>query len=339
MGSSPAISILLPTHDGELYLVEQLDSILAQSWDDFELLIVDDGSLDSTVSILHCYAQFDKRIQLIKSTGRKGQKRRLVELLSLARAPVIGFSDQDDIWHPHKLERLAARLNGACLAFGRSELIDSASRSLGRTLLSEAVNRRLLADCPDRHQPGDHFSVLFSAQVSGHALLAHRQIVTPSAFERDQPYDWLISLNAELSGGIAYENDAIIYHRIHGVNSHNFDAMWRDNPLRIRSQHISRAISRAKRRFPQFIDRLEFLAASHLACKANRELFGGLVRKCHEAAGSNTRARLALRRELLTAFRPFTSQRVEWQAVVDHVTAMTLGLFHPFTMSRLKRLL
>lgn len=186
---SPEISILLPTYNGDRFLAKQLDSILSQSFSNFELLIIDDGSTDSTVAIIESYVQVDPRIEVLPSEGNRGHKSRLVELIDRSSAPFIAISDQDDIWHRDKLKRLTAALGTASLAFGRSDLIDAEGNRLNRTLLD--VLRR-----PRR--PGDRLSLLFRPQVSGHAMLARREIFSKTAFDSSEPYDWLISLLAEI---------------------------------------------------------------------------------------------------------------------------------------------
>src|SRR4051812_45980480 len=109
----PAVSILLPTWNGAVFLAEQLDSILEQTLADFELLVVDDGSTDGTAEIAARYAERDGRVRLLPATGNRGQKARLLELLAEARAPLLAFSDQDDVWDAGKLEALAGGLGDA----------------------------------------------------------------------------------------------------------------------------------------------------------------------------------------------------------------------------------
>jgi hypothetical protein len=129
------ISILLPTYNGELYLRPQLDSILGQTYRDFELLICDDGSTDASVSIVEEYAGRDSRIRVQRQLVNLGQRAALGRLLPLARSSLIAFSDQDDVWHPEKLARLKSGIGESALAYGSSHLIDSEGREMGSALL------------------------------------------------------------------------------------------------------------------------------------------------------------------------------------------------------------
>lgn len=98
------IHILLSTYNGERYLAEQLDSILAQTYTDWRLFIRDDGSTDGTMRVLKEYADADKRIELIVDGENIGACRSFERLLSqCAGAGYYAFADQDDVWKSDKL--------------------------------------------------------------------------------------------------------------------------------------------------------------------------------------------------------------------------------------------
>src|SRR4051794_37226143 len=150
----PALSILLPTYNGEPHFTAQIESILAQSWEDYELLIVDDGSTDSTPAIAAAFAARDPRIRLVESAGSNaGQKARLIQLLRASRAPLISIADQDDVWDRERTRRLIEALGDKALAYGRSDLIDGEGRPLG-------VN--LAANFGGAPEPGDRIALLFT---------------------------------------------------------------------------------------------------------------------------------------------------------------------------------
>jgi len=100
----PAISIVLPVHNNAETIAECIESILSQTFRCFEVLIINDGSTDSTVHIIEQFAQIDTRIRLFHA-GRIG----LVNALNLgighARADLIARMDGDDLMHPQRLEK------------------------------------------------------------------------------------------------------------------------------------------------------------------------------------------------------------------------------------------
>ncbi|GAM06002.1 glycosyltransferase [Novosphingobium sp. MBES04] len=92
----PAISVVLSVYNGERYLAQAIESVLAQTFADFEFLILDDGSRDGSRAILERYARRDARIRLTLRENR-GLIVSLNELVVLARAPIIARMDADDI--------------------------------------------------------------------------------------------------------------------------------------------------------------------------------------------------------------------------------------------------
>ena len=101
---SKKVVILLSTYNGEKYLREQIDSILNQSYQNFELVVRDDGSKDSTVEIVKEYMEkSDKEITLMVGKNL-GFIKSFFELLKHSDADYFSFADQDDIWLPNKIE-------------------------------------------------------------------------------------------------------------------------------------------------------------------------------------------------------------------------------------------
>ena len=93
----------MTTYNGAEFLEKQLDSILSQSYQDFELIIVDDSSTDKTLFILHAYQKRFPKIQLYVNAQRLGFVKNFEKALSLSHGKYIALSDQDDIWNNDKL--------------------------------------------------------------------------------------------------------------------------------------------------------------------------------------------------------------------------------------------
>ena len=100
------IAILMATYNGGKYLSEQIDSILSQTSHLWHLYVHDDGSTDDTVEILHNYAsKHPKEITVLDYPPQGGALHNFISLLERVEAKYYMFSDQDDVWHPDKVEK------------------------------------------------------------------------------------------------------------------------------------------------------------------------------------------------------------------------------------------
>ena len=133
---SAKVSTVIPAYNSERTIAEAIDSVLAQQYDDHEIIVVDDGSTDATPGIL---ARYGDAIRVI--TQKNGG-------LSVARnagirqskGKYLAFLDSDDIWLPGKLARLTAMLDAnprASLAFSEYGLIDASGAEYGRSSIGE----------------------------------------------------------------------------------------------------------------------------------------------------------------------------------------------------------
>ena len=102
--NAPTVSVIMPVYNAERYVAEAVESILAQTFTDFEFLIVDDGSTDGSRKILERYAAQDPRIHL-KSRPNTGLVIALNEMLSDARGEFIARMDADDVSLPERFEK------------------------------------------------------------------------------------------------------------------------------------------------------------------------------------------------------------------------------------------
>ena len=101
----PQVSIIMPCHNGEKYLSDSINSVLAQTFTDWELLIIDDNSSDNSVKIIESFCAKDTRIRLFhtdRSTGLPATPRNVG--IQNASGRYIAFLDCDDMWLPAKLE-------------------------------------------------------------------------------------------------------------------------------------------------------------------------------------------------------------------------------------------
>jgi glycosyltransferase involved in cell wall biosynthesis len=130
--TAPTISVLMPVYNAELFVAQAVESILNQTFKDFEFLITNDGSTDSSLSILRQYAAQDSRIRLM-SRANTGYVSALNEMLQMARGEFVARMDADDIASPDRfllqVERLRQEPDLVCIG-GAHGMIDEKGRWL-----------------------------------------------------------------------------------------------------------------------------------------------------------------------------------------------------------------
>src|SRR6478672_11907562 len=105
--ATPTLSVLMPVYNGARYLAEAVESILGQTFRDFELIIVNDGSTDGSEKILRRYAEQDGRIKLISrpNTGIVGA---LNDAIAASKCELMARMDADDVAMPDRFEKQLA---------------------------------------------------------------------------------------------------------------------------------------------------------------------------------------------------------------------------------------
>src|ERR1039458_9626491 len=128
----PKVSIVVPLYNAGPFLAECLDSILSQSFDDFELLVSDDGSTDGSLAHVKSYAAKDARIRWWKNPQNLGQTRNHNACLQEARGEFIKFVHQDDkLLSTSAIQKMVTALTdhpAAALVGSASDVIDDHSR-------------------------------------------------------------------------------------------------------------------------------------------------------------------------------------------------------------------
>jgi glycosyltransferase involved in cell wall biosynthesis len=128
----PKVSVILAAYNAQQFLPATMDSLLRQTFTDFEIVAIDDGSQDSTGQILDTYAAKDARVRVIhKANG--GQVRAAIDGIAASTAPLIARMDADDIAVPDRLSKQVAFMDAypeVVLLGGAYQLIDEKSRLL-----------------------------------------------------------------------------------------------------------------------------------------------------------------------------------------------------------------
>lgn len=109
MNASPKVSVIIPVYNRERYIAAAIDSILAQSFTDFELLLIDDGSTDNSVAVMQAYT--DPRVRLVCNESNRGIPKTRNRGIELACSEYIAMLDSDDVALPHRLAKQVAFLD------------------------------------------------------------------------------------------------------------------------------------------------------------------------------------------------------------------------------------
>lgn len=210
------VSIAIATYNGERFIRQQIDSILSQSIQDFEIVVCDDNSHDETVNILRSYSIKDSRIRLFTNNENVGFKRNFERAISKCKGEYIALCDQDDIWMPNHLQTLLNIIGDYPMACGNALFIDENGSSLGVSL-SEREN---LSNFPSPGLDQAYTITFYRSAFQGASMLMKK-----SFCERCMPipekvefHDMWFCLLGCFSGGISYTYEIINQYRMHGSN-------------------------------------------------------------------------------------------------------------------------
>lgn len=202
----PLVSVALCTYNGAKFLREQLESIVHQTYQKIELVVVDDGSTDSTKDILKEYAEKFPFVRLYYNSTNLGLVRNFEKALSLCAGELIALSDQDDIWNPEKLERQVNAIGDNMLLYHDSVFINQQGEDLNKKM-SDLLN----------FYKGNRPEVfLFFNCVSGHSILLKKQLLKYAIpFHPRANHDHWLAFVATSVGSIDYLPLCLVQYRQH----------------------------------------------------------------------------------------------------------------------------
>jgi glycosyltransferase involved in cell wall biosynthesis len=203
---NPLISVALCTYNGERYIQEQIDSIVSQSYENIEIIILDDNSTDGTVDLVKSYK--DIRLKVHINDQNIGFNKNFQKCLSLCTGEYICISDQDDIWLPDKVSKLYSTLGGSIMAYSDSKLIDYNGDTLHISMSSLLKTKFENIASP--------LQLIFRNTISGHSMIFHRKLLLYALpVPNDFFYDWWLAYTAAAIDQIKYCESALVSHRQH----------------------------------------------------------------------------------------------------------------------------
>ncbi|MGV1034583.1 MAG: glycosyltransferase family 2 protein [Microbacteriaceae bacterium] len=239
------VSVALATYHGERFIAEQLASILAQTVPVSQIVIADDGSSDATLAVAQeVLAGFTGELLILPAVGASlGVTRNFERALRACTGECIALCDQDDVWHPDKIERMLAVLGDGLLACSDARLVGDDGEPLdGDPLLFGGLG---MTDRErSRLRAGNAWPVLLRRNlVTGATVLLRRALLGlagefPDAWVHDE---WL-AIVAAAHGGVRLLEMPMIDYRQHGANQIGVRSKltWRIRAERLRAPRTER---------------------------------------------------------------------------------------------------
>lgn len=129
------ISVVIPNYNGECFIAKTLDSVLNQTYQDFEIIVVDDCSTDASPEIVESYCRKDSRISLIRLAQNGGVARARNTGIIQAKGDYIALLDNDDLWTSDKLERQVRLAEKADIVYCSYDFIDENDQPIKRPFI------------------------------------------------------------------------------------------------------------------------------------------------------------------------------------------------------------
>jgi len=217
--SAPLVSIALCTYNGAAYLNEQLQSLLAQTYANLEIVVVDDCSKDSTWEILTGYASTYPQFKVYQNEQNLGFVKNFEKAATLCNGDLIALCDQDDIWHPEKIALQVDAIGNNILIYHDSEFIHQDGTPMG-TKISDRMNL-YRGDQPE--------AFLFFNCVSGHEIMMKRRLLDEALpLKEGYFHDWWLAYVATNIGSIDFLPQALVQYRQHDKSDTNMLGLARD---------------------------------------------------------------------------------------------------------------
>lgn len=210
------ISIAMATYNGAKYLKDQLDSVLNQTFSDWELIIGDDCSTDHTMEILTEYSQKDSRISIFQNDSNLGFKKNFEKIFCHCSGDYIACCDQDDVWTKDHLEVLLNNIGDNDCIGANAAICNNRLSSMCETTLDSVHIRPEIFDSNKLFTHECYYNL-----IQGTACLFKRSLLSKISPIPDTVvhHDHWIALNASISDGCAYIPNVVLQYRTHEKNA------------------------------------------------------------------------------------------------------------------------
>lgn len=217
------VAIVMTAYNGEQYIGAQIDSILASSYQDFELFIHDDGSKDNTITILRQYEnEYPSKVHVFQNEINLGVSMNFLQAFSKTTMDYVMFCDQDDVWKTNKIALTLKRMRHMEAQTGKDiPLAVFTDASIVDGDLNEIYSSFF---CSNHLNPrkADLSHLLMENKLIGCTVMVNaalRKILQSNRYpEKAKFHDWWIALIAASFGRISYMNEKTLLYRQHGNN-------------------------------------------------------------------------------------------------------------------------
>ncbi len=228
---TPLISVIMASYNHEEFIGDSIKSVLDQTFADFELNIVDDGSNDNSREMIQKYTERDPRIRFLFHEKNEGIAKTYNDGLDMAKGQYIALASSDDLWRKNKLEKQLEVLNADenLIVWSEATIIDGKGQPSGH-LFTEMVRAKR------RKKNGDVFEELMRGNfICAHIILKRKNSLA-LRFDENLKYlnDYKFMLELAKDYNYRYLPEPLVMYRVHKGNTINSDAMnWRKDMVKL----------------------------------------------------------------------------------------------------------
>jgi glycosyltransferase involved in cell wall biosynthesis len=221
--SGRPVSIVMPAYNHARYVAAALDSVVAQTHGNLEIIVVDDGSTDATAAILDDYAaRCTTHPITVVHQANAGAHEAFNHGLALARGEIVALMNSDDLYAPDRLEKVIAQMDerGAGLGFSATRFIDDAGQEIAAT---DPYAKQLRKAIAEAGRVPDPLYVLFYNNIAistGNFVLRRELLERTGGFCAMRVcHDWDFLLAASYAAPITMVDEPLYVYRLHGTNT------------------------------------------------------------------------------------------------------------------------
>lgn len=211
------VSVIMASYNHSKYIAKAIENTLSQSFSDFELIIIDDGSKDESYDVIMNYLNRDKRIKAYLHEKNQGIAKTVNEGMDRSTGEYLAFASSDDIWMENKLLRQVdiVKSHPNVVIWSDGRIIDAEGRENAQTLLEYYKKLK-------KKKSGRIFKELLSGNyVASQTLLFNRVISEAVRFREGLKYlsDYMFNLDMSFRFPFIFIDEPLFQYRIHGNNS------------------------------------------------------------------------------------------------------------------------